>query len=131
MKIDHQLYEEIRSHVKTINQNEARPKNTSSDPDLEFDRKRKRGAEIDRYLGDTKLRKKLAEDIIRLIKFWVIGLFVVLFANSWVFHLSDTVLAVFLGTTTAAVIGLGVIVLKGFFQYMDQNVKDIEFKDKQ
>ncbi len=117
MRIDPGIIEELRSRATSVGNSE--PRFINKDPDLDYDLKRKRDAVIKRYIQDTELRGKLATEIIELIKSWVLGLFVILFANKWAFHLSDTVLAVFLGTTTATVIGLGVIVLKGFFQYMD------------
>lgn len=74
----------------------------------------------DRYRKDTRHRLRLAWTVMGIIIVWLLFLMLVLVLNSRFFHLSDVVLVALLGTSTATVLGLPAIVLRGFFQYMRQ-----------
>jgi len=80
----------------------------------------------DRYKYDTIVRITLACTTQLLIFGWIICVIIILMKNLC-FGLSDNVLIVMLATTTTTVIGLALIVLKGFFQFMKQ---DVELRDK-
>ena len=75
-----------------------------------------------RYSGDTFVRKCLAHSTQGIIAAWLACIIIILMCNKSCFHLSDTVLITLLGTTTATVLGLALIVLNGFFKHMNQNV---------
>lgn len=83
----------------------------------------------ERYKADTEQRLYLVKLIMRIISGWLIAVMLILVLNNCLFHLSDPVLITLLGTTTATVIGLPAIVLRGFFQLMDQNT-DIDKHSK-
>ena len=83
----------------------------------------------ERYKADTKHRLYLAWSIMGIIIVWLLAVIVILCFNTRFFHLSDIVLVTLLGTTTVTVIGLPAIVLKGFFQFMNQNT-DIDRHSK-
>lgn len=73
--------------------------------------------EIDRYKQNTEYRKNLTRWVMWTSVCWLGFVAVILVLNSSIngFVLSDAVLAVLLGTTTANVLGLALIVLKGMF----------------
>lgn len=69
-----------------------------------------------RYSQDTKFRKHLTRWVMFIIPIWLYMVFQLLCkcANGqW--HLSDVVLSTLLATTTANILGLANIVLKGMF----------------
>lgn len=76
-----------------------------------------------RYNNDTETRDSLAKKTTRLIIGWLcfVGIVLVLCAIGF-FRLSDTVLVTLLATTTVNVLGLAHTVLKGYFQYMSQDI---------
>lgn len=76
-----------------------------------------------RYRSDTKNRAYIAWTVIGIIIVWLVFVGIILCLNHKVFQLSDTVLVALLTSTTVTVLGLPAIVLRGFFQYMDQNTK--------
>jgi hypothetical protein len=82
----------------------------------------------DRYSGDTRARKHLAYSTQWFIGVWLFFIIVILTCNEALFYLSDAVLITLLGTTTATVLGLALIVLNGFFRHMNQNV---DLRDRQ
>ena len=85
----------------------------------------------ERYASDTKHRLWLAWTIVIVIIVWLAIVVVILMLNNLLFHLSDPVLIALLGTSTATVLGLPAIVLKGFFQFMNQTTDLNRFtKDK-
>ena len=75
-----------------------------------------------RYSKDTIVRFILACSTQAIIAGWLICVLIILIGNA---HrsLSDSVLITLLATTTTTVIGLALIVLRGFFQYMKQDVE--------
>ena len=75
-----------------------------------------------RYNQDTKDRSTLAHRTFWLIVGWLSAVVIILMYNTDSFFLSDKVLLMLLGTTTINVLGLAVIVLKGYFEHMNQNV---------
>lgn len=81
----------------------------------------------DRYKLDTMLRKWLAISTQILIFLWMAAVVVILMYNKCYFNLPSSVIIAILGTTTATVLGLAYIVLKGFFSVMNQ---DIPLNDK-
>ena len=76
-----------------------------------------------RYNQDTKDRSALAHRTFWLIVGWLVSVVIILMYNTESFFLSDKVLFMLLGTTTINVLGLAFVVLKGYFEHMDQNVK--------
>jgi hypothetical protein len=75
-----------------------------------------------RYDSDTKIRRWLAKSTQILIYLWMVAVVVILMCNERCFKLPSDVLIAILGTTTATVLGLAYIVLKGFFSIMKQDV---------
>lgn len=75
-----------------------------------------------RYSNDTLARLILACSTQTIIVGWLVCVMIILIGNA---HrsLSDSVLITLLTTTTTTVIGLALIVLRGFFQYMKQDVE--------
>lgn len=69
----------------------------------------------ERFSKDTKLRNNLSWWVIAVDSLWLLCVIILLFLNSCCIRLSDSVLMVLLGTTTANVLGLAFIVLKGMF----------------
>lgn len=69
----------------------------------------------ERYQKDTKWRDKLSCWVIVTDSLWLIFVAIVLCVNGSKLPLSDSVLIMLLGTTTANVLGLAYIVLKGQF----------------
>lgn len=107
---------------------------SSSNPDAEVleVQEREREAAVERFTDDTLHRKKLVCWIKVLIPVYlscigvilfIVGIYdfqIALFSSAislkFGFILSDTVLVALLGTTTANVIGLAAIVLRGLFK---------------
>ena len=75
-----------------------------------------------RYSNDTVVRIILACSTQFIIMGWLICVLVILMGKAHC-SLSDSVLITLLGTTTTTIIGLALIVLRGFFQYMKQDVE--------
>lgn len=80
-----------------------------------------------RYNADTKARRVMGTVTLVTICAWLAATLVLLFLHM---TLSDTVLCMLLGTTTATVVGLAVIVLNGYFKIMSQDVDISESKAK-
>lgn len=69
-----------------------------------------------RYTQDTKYRKHLTIWVMCIVPIWIIGVFVVVcLCASECWHLSDIAFSALLTTTTANILGLAYIVLKGMF----------------
>ncbi len=93
----------------------------SSEDDLDFSLTPEK-LKADRYKRDTYHRSHLAWTVMATIMLWLLFVMVIVVLCLFRQGLSDAVLIALLGTTTANIIGLAMIVLKGFFQYMDQTV---------
>ena len=77
--------------------------------------------EEERYKSDTQERERIAGWVKVIIPCWLgITAAILVFKGLKVFYLSDTVLGILLGTTTANVLGLGYIVLKGLYPNNDK-----------
>lgn len=72
-----------------------------------------------RYRTDTRSRHVLGWVNVAIIVCWLVAVLVIMFLER---PLSDTVLCVLLGTTTANVIGLAAIVYRGYFVNMSQDI---------
>lgn len=105
-------YHAIKEKLESVN----RDPSNGFDPDQAWN-----NLEQSRYEADTNARKSLSLWTMVLITFWLCAVIIILVLNSLWIHLSDKVLMMLLGTTTANVIGLAQIVLKGYYKYMDQN----------
>lgn len=69
-----------------------------------------------RYRQDTKERRLLSHWVIVVVSVWLFLTIAILALNRLLrFNLSDTVCCMLLGTTTANILGLAFIVLKGLF----------------
>ena len=68
-----------------------------------------------RYQNDTRNRNILAFMTMSIIIVWMLILSFVIFGNHVWNLMSDVVLVALLGTTTATVLGLAAIVLRGYF----------------
>lgn len=72
--------------------------------------------EKQRYAQDTKYRKHLTQWVMHIVPLWLIGiLFITCMCASTVWHLSDIAISALLATTTANILGLAYIVLRGMF----------------
>lgn len=72
----------------------------------------------DRYRQDTKHRGLLTNWVIWTVSLWLLAVIVLVYLcadYTWFFSLSDEVMVALLVTTTANVLGLAFIVLKGLF----------------
>ena len=72
-----------------------------------------------RFKNDTKWRCRLSWWVIIVDSAWLLLVIVILFLNDLFLHLDNSVLITLLGTTTANVLGLAVIVLRGLFRNND------------
>lgn len=71
----------------------------------------------ERYSDDTKHRKYLVLWVICLSSAWLLAVTVILFlCGGGIFHFDSAVFITLLATTTATVLGLPVVVLKGLFK---------------
>lgn len=79
-----------------------------------------------RYQNDTRNRNILAFWTMAIICVWMIFIGVIVVICGRHLFLSDVVLVALLGTTTATVLGLAAIVLRGYFKsnQMDRRVDD-------
>jgi hypothetical protein len=69
-----------------------------------------------RYTQDTKYRKHLTRWVMHIVPIWLLGIFVIVcMCASNVWCLSDIAFSALLTTTTANILGLAYIVLKGMF----------------
>jgi hypothetical protein len=69
-----------------------------------------------RYTQDTEYRKHLTRWIMHIVPIWLLGVFVIIcMCASKVWWLSDITFSALLTTTTANILGLAYIVLKGMF----------------
>jgi hypothetical protein len=81
-----------------------------------FDIERQKILILERYGQDTKERKLLSHWVIIVVSAWLfITVFILAFNRLLRMELSDTVCCMLLGTTTANILGLAFIVLKGLF----------------
>ncbi len=75
-----------------------------------------KGQEKIRYTQDTKYRKHLTRWVMHIVPFWLLGVFIVVcLCASHIWELSDIAISALLTTTTANILGLAYIVLKGMF----------------
>lgn len=83
-----------------------------------------------RYQNDTRNRNILAFMTMGIIIVWMVILSFVIFGNHVWALMSDVVLVALLGTTTATVLGLAAIVLRGYFNSSGrESGKDKKRKD--
>jgi hypothetical protein len=69
-----------------------------------------------RYYEDTRHRGRLTRWVMWVVSLWLaLVLLLVLLAGTRIISLSETVLVALLATTTANILGLAYIVLKGMF----------------
>lgn len=87
-----------------------------------IDTESKEAQEKERYRQDTKHRDYLVRWVVYTNSAWLMAILVIVIAHGAVnedgsdlFHLSDTVMVTLLATTTANVLGLALIVLRGLF----------------
>lgn len=69
----------------------------------------------DRFEKDTRWRCRLSWWVIAVDSLWLAAVLSILALNGGYLHLNDAVLITLLATTTANVLGLAFIVLKGLF----------------
>lgn len=69
----------------------------------------------DRFEKDTRWRCRLSWWVIAVDSLWLAAVLSILALNGGYLHLNDAVLITLLATTTANVLGLSFIVLKGLF----------------
>lgn len=99
---------------ETIGGNQGLSKKEQQDYESKF-----REARLDSYLTTIDQRKKFARNIFVIIVTWLFLVTFIIFANGcrwWGFTLYETSFTVLIGTTTANIIGLAVIVLKYVFK---------------
>lgn len=109
---------DIYSGIKVENTNEKSPKFD------DIDSKSLEDQEKIRYSQDTKFRRHLTLWVMIIIPLWLYMVFQLLCkcANGqW--HLSNTVLFTLFATTTANILGLANIVLKGMFLKENKKIK--------
>ena len=93
----------------------ADPQTTTEHLDLEYERKK---AELEHLKDHFQQRKKYARRILNLTCAWIFAVFALLLLDGFAwkgFHLSDSIILTALGTTTANIVGVLVIVAKYFF----------------
>jgi len=91
------------------------PKTAGEENAIAQDHKR---AEVESYRQDTKERKKYARNIFILTCLWVIGVYVLLLLQGFRYHdfrLSDSIVLAAIGSTTANIVGVFLIVTRYFF----------------
>lgn len=84
----------------------------------------------DRLKKNTRWRGLLARWVIIVDSVWLAGVLVILILNKRCVQLSDPVLGALLCTTTANVLGLAFIVLKGLFQTEENRLSRLSLDDK-
>ncbi|MGG5210603.1 hypothetical protein ACQWU4_16880 [Chryseobacterium sp. MIQD13] len=70
--------------------------------------------EMQRYLEDTKERKRLSKWVMLIVSVWLVLVMLILYFNSDYLCLSDKILVILLKITTV-VLALAIIVLKKYF----------------
>lgn len=94
-----------------VDTNDVRPLNIN-----DVDNSSIKGQEKIRYSQDTKYRKHLTQWVMFIVPIWLAGVFFVICkCASKVWFLSDIALSALLTTTTANILGLAYIVLRGMF----------------
>jgi hypothetical protein len=82
----------------------------------DFDKSDLNSQKIHRYRQDTRERKLLSHWVVWTVSVWLIFTgFTLIFNHIFCFNISDAVCGVMLGTTSANILGLAYIVLKGLF----------------
>ena len=92
--------------------------------------RRSREAQLDRFVKETRQREEYAKKAFILSVVWLSLVFVIVLLQGFrlelfvgiisvAFKLSDAVLVTLIGSTTANVLGLSVIVYKFIFRYTD------------
>lgn len=77
----------------------------------------KKDLERKRYEEDTEHRRILVHWVMQTSNIWIsCVVFIVIFCGAGVFSLSDVVLTTLLATTTATILGLPLVVLRGLFK---------------
>lgn len=94
----------------------------------DIDNETKEAQEKERYRQDTKHRDYLVRWVVYTNSAWLIAILVIVIAHGAanedgtdLFQLSDTVMVTLLATTTANVLGLALIVLRGLFSDSNGN----------
>jgi hypothetical protein len=95
------------------------------EPDAQTNResfeREKQNAELDSFKQDTGERKKHARNIFILTCAWVTAVFALLMLQGfgglyvWHFHLTDSIVLTAIGSTTANIVGVFLIVARYFF----------------
>ena len=85
----------------------------------------------EKWLLNDRLRGLLAWWVIIVDSVWLAGVLVILILNKRCVQLSDPVLGALLCTTTANVLGLAFIVLKGLFQTEENKLSRLSLEDKE
>lgn len=90
---------------------ETIPKEFSNPDNLSLSNQKK-----ERFTQDTKFRKSFSEWVMWIVPLWLIGTFILMICAGlgWM-TFSDAAIVALLTTTTANVLGLAHIVLKGLF----------------
>jgi hypothetical protein len=91
------------------------PKTLGEEHAIARDQKR---AEVESYRQDTRERKKYARNIFILTCLWVLGVYVLLLLQGFQyrgFRLSDSIVLAAIGSTTANIVGVFLIVTRYFF----------------
>ena len=73
-------------------------------------------ARLERYADTSSLRRRTAKWVMRIVSLWLAAVIVVLVGTGWeCFTLSNQVLIALLTTTTANILGLPLVVLRGLY----------------
>ena len=73
-------------------------------------------ARLERYADTSSLRIQTAKGVMRIVSLWLAAVIVVLVGTGWeCFTLSNQVLIALLTTTTANILGLPLVVLRGLY----------------
>jgi len=91
--------------------------------ELDFEEKRIRNLLLRQLLGH---RKGYALGIFSLVIFWLIGIFALLVLQgfgAWGFHLDSSILLAAIGSTTANIIGVLLIIVKFIFSDTPQSIR--------
>ena len=88
---------------------------SKTDDVIDYDYVDEKSVSLQRFAEDTKLRRELAVWTYELITAWLITTFLLLILSKCI-GISNSVLIALLTTTTANVLGLPLVVLKGLFK---------------
>lgn len=89
--------------------------NTGKDK-IDFDELSVNQQKAKRYSQNTKYRRLFSNWVMWIVPLWLLGVFIlVILCGIHILTLSDKVLVALLATTTANILGLAYIVLKGMF----------------